>query len=224
MDIKVHNQSEKATTIAVSDRLFGAPLKADLIWQVATSQMSNNRRVLAHAKTRSEVSGGGRKPWRQKGTGRARHGSIRSPIWIGGGVAHGPTKDVNFKKKVSTAQGRAALASVVSDRVKGGQLLVVDSLTVSSGKTKDAAVTLAELTKNLAGYRMGGRILVVLAGTADDAMTRRAFANIPSAQVMRAQDLNALIVLSFPYVIATVAAVETMNRIWGKEKKVKATA
>ncbi len=219
MDIKVYNQKGASEgTLNVSDLLFAAKANADLVYQVATAQMSNQRQVLAHAKTRSEVRGGGKKPWRQKGTGRARHGSIRSPIWIGGGVAHGPSKDVNFKKKINTSSARKALAVVLSARVKDGHMLVVESLDLSTGKTKDAAKALTALTKGFEGYKTGARILLALAGTKDEVMARRAVSNLPTVDAYRAGDLNALTVLSYPYVIATKAAVEAMQKSFSLNK------
>ncbi len=220
MDIKTYNQSGKAGgTTSVSDKLFAVAMNADLVWQVATSQMSNKRQVLAHTKTRSEVRGGGRKPWRQKGTGKARHGSIRSPIWVGGGVAHGPTKDANFKKTVTTTAARLALASVLSARVTEGNLIAVGSLDLPSGKTKDGAVALSALTKGFKKYKAGGRILVILPGGKDDAMTLRAVANLPHVQAIRAQDLNVLTTLAFPYIIATKDALAIAEKTFAVKKK-----
>jgi len=219
MELKVYNQSGKSGgTTDVSDAVFAAKMNADLVWQVATSQMSNRRQILAHAKTRAEVRGGGRKPWRQKGTGRARHGSIRSPIWIGGGAAHGPTKDVNFKKTVTKTAARGALASVLSARVTDGHLLVVDALDIATGKTKDAVKTMAALTKNFKSYKPSARVLVVLTGTKDDAKTIRALANLQEYQPVRAADLNVLTVLSFPYVIATQEALAIAGKTFAIKK------
>lgn len=220
MDIKTYNQSGKAGgTTSVADSLFAAAMNADLVWQVATSQMSNKRVVLAHAKTRSEVRGGGKKPWRQKGTGRARHGSIRSPIWVGGGVAHGPTKDANFKKTVTTTAARLALASVLSARVAEGNLIAVESLDMPSGKTKDGAKLLAALTKGFKKYKESARILVILPGTKEDAMTLRAVSNLNHIEAIRAVDLNVLTVLAFPYVIATKDALAIAEKTFAIKKK-----
>ncbi len=219
MDIKVYNQSGKSSgTTEVSDSIFALPMNKDLVWQVATSQMSNKRQVLAHTKTRAEVRGGGKKPWAQKGTGRARHGSIRSPIWIGGGVAHGPTKDVNFKRVVTKTAARLALASVLSSRVAEGHLMVVEALNLPTGKTKDAVVAFAAITKGFKDFKPQSRVLVVLDGTAEDAMTRRAVSNLKNIQEIRAQDLNALTVLAFPYVIATKAAMDIAGKTFSVKK------
>lgn len=219
MDIKVYNMSGKAGgTTSVPDKLFAVAMNADLVWQVATSQMSNKRAVLAHAKTRSEVRGGGKKPWRQKGTGRARHGSIRSPIWIGGGAAHGPSKDVNFKKTIPTAVARRALAAVLSARASDGCLVAVDALRITSGKTKDGIATISALArKAFDGYTDKSRVLLVLTGGADDATTLRAVSNIPFVQAIRAQDLNALTVLAFPYVIAAKDALAVAEKTFLKK-------
>lgn len=215
MELPVYNTSGASEgTVTVSDKVFHARMNKDLVYQVATSQMSNMRQVLAHTKTRAEVSGGGKKPWRQKGTGKARHGSIRSPIWVGGGVAHGPTKDVNFKRKINKAQGRSALAAVLSARVNDGNLLVVESLTVPSGKTRDAVTLLQTLRKSFTGPKAGNRILVVLPGTTDDLATRRAVSNLPQVDAVRAQDLNTLTALSYPYIICAKHAVETLEKLW----------
>ena len=219
MDIKVYNQKGTAEgKLNVSDLLFAVPANADLVYQVATAQMSNQRQVLAHAKTRSEVRGGGKKPWRQKGTGRARHGSIRSPIWIGGGVAHGPSKDVNFKKKINTSTARKALAVVLSSRVADGHMLVVESLDLTSGKTKDAVKAIAAVTKGFKEYKAGSRILLALAGGKDDVMLRRSVSNLQYVDTYRASDLNALTVLSYPYIIATKAAVAAMEKSFSMTK------
>lgn len=218
MEITVHdNAGKKGGTIALSDKVFGVKLNRDLIWQVATSQMSNIRQVLAHTKTRAEVRGGGRKPWRQKGTGRARHGSIRSPIWVGGGVSHGPTKEVNFKKKITRTQGKAALAAVLSDRVRTGSLLVVDAVEVAGGKTKNAVAAIQKIAKGLDGWKAGSRVLLVLAGVESDVSVRRATGNLSWVEAVRAQDLNALTVLSFPYVIVVRDAVAVIEKPFAKK-------
>lgn len=209
MDIKLHNSAD---SMSVSDAVFGVAGNADLIYQVATAQMSNKRKVLAHAKTRSEVRGGGKKPWQQKGTGRARHGSIRSPIWIGGGVAHGPSRDVNFKKNINASSARAALAAVLSSRVAEGRLLAVQSLDLASGKTKDAVRAFTEVTKGFKEYTPGDRILLMLSGTSEDAMIRRAVGNLRHIDAYRASDLNALIALSYPFMVATADALGALEK------------
>src|SRR6185436_10884964 len=110
MNAAVFNiKNEKVSTVVLPDDLFGAPWRPALVQQVLLAQRANARRPWAHAKDRSEVRGGGKKPWRQKGTGRARHGSIRSPLWIGGGKAHGPRKDRDYSQKINKKMKRGAL-------------------------------------------------------------------------------------------------------------------
>jgi large subunit ribosomal protein L4 len=139
MESKIYNQSGKEVgTIGLPEAVFGASWNADLIHQVVTSTMSSRRKTVAHAKDRGEVSGGGRKPWKQKGTGRARHGSTRSPIWVGGGVAHGPITEKNFDRKVNREDERPPLCVVLSKKFKTARFFFVDSLALKDAKTKEA--------------------------------------------------------------------------------------
>ena len=127
MNVKVYNQEGKKTgEISLPKEIFGVALNSDLVHQVAVSQMANRRKPIAHTKDRGEVSGGGRKPWRQKGTGRARHGSIRSPIWIGGGVAFGPNPR-KYIHKVPKKVRKVALCMALTDKVQTDRLKVIDS-------------------------------------------------------------------------------------------------
>jgi len=133
----LYNQkNKKIGTVDLPERIFGAKWNADLVHQVLVAQMANSRKPIAHAKGRSEVSGGGKKPWRQKGTGRARHGSIRSPLWKGGGVSHGPVKEKIYKLKVNKKMSQSAIFSVLSKRFKNGEIKVIDSLIFEEPKTK----------------------------------------------------------------------------------------
>lgn len=127
--------------------VFGTKWNPDLVHQVVTSLESSRRAPFAHTKSRGEVSGGGKKPWRQKGTGRARHGSTRSPIWVGGGVAFGPTNKRNFEKKVNKKMKVKALYSVLSKKFEEGEVLVVDTFGAEKPKTKG----IADLLKALRG-------------------------------------------------------------------------
>src|SRR5258708_929948 len=137
MEMPLYNQeAEKVGTLTVGDNVFGVPFNSDLLYQVTTAQLSNRRQVIAHTKGRGEVRGGGKKPWQQKGTGRARHGSIRSPIWKGGGVTHGPTKERNFKKKINHSAAQKALTVALSAKVRDGQVVFVDAINLAEHKTK----------------------------------------------------------------------------------------
>jgi len=127
---------KKTGDIEVSDAIFARTWNRELVHQIFVALQANLRRPWAHTKTRDEVSGGGKKPWRQKGTGRARHGSTRSPIWVGGGVSHGPRNDKDYSQKINKKMKKGAFYSVLSRKVSDDQLKVVDGITAKSGKTK----------------------------------------------------------------------------------------
>ncbi|MFH1346766.1 MAG: 50S ribosomal protein L4 [Spirochaetota bacterium] len=130
-------QNNKAGEIDLPERIFGAGWNADLVHQALVAQLANRREPLAHTKGRGEVRGGGKKPWKQKGTGRARHGSIRSPIWKGGGVTFGPNKNRNFSKKINTKMNRLAIFTVLSKKVEENRLKVFETFGAVADKTKD---------------------------------------------------------------------------------------
>src|SRR5674476_740010 len=137
MEAKIYNQKGTSTeTIDLPAKVFAAKWRADLVHQVVEGMRSNKRAGTADTKDRGEVRGGGRKPWQQKGTGRARHGSTRSPIWVGGGVTHGPRKDENFDRKVSKKMKAKAFYTILSRKFKDGEILFVDSISFKEPKTK----------------------------------------------------------------------------------------
>lgn len=137
MKAQVYNlKGDVVGDIELSDKIFAREWNPDLVHQIALSQAANRRSPWAHSKNRAEVRGGGVKPWKQKHTGRARHGSIRSPIWKGGGVTHGPVAERDYSKKVNKKMLRAALHSVLSKKLADGQLRVVESLETGAPKTK----------------------------------------------------------------------------------------
>src|ERR1043166_6090887 len=130
---KIYDQKGgEAGTINLPARVFGAPWRSDLVHQVVESMRSNKRAGTADTKDRGEVRGGGKKPWKQKGTGRARHGSSRSPLWVGGGVTHGPLAEKNYKRKISKKMRAQALFSVLSKKLKDGEIIFVDTLATPS--------------------------------------------------------------------------------------------
>ena len=138
MKTKVYNHKGKeSTTVDLPENIFGLNWNADLVHQVFESMRSNARSNTAHTKDRSEVRGGGKKPWRQKGTGQARHGSKRSPIWAGGGITFGPRNERNYDKKINKKMRAKALFVALSQKLRDGQILFVDSFDKVSGKTKD---------------------------------------------------------------------------------------
>jgi large subunit ribosomal protein L4 len=133
----VYNQSgEIVGELKLSDKVFAVEINEDLIHQAMVTQSANERQVLAHTKTKAEVRGGGKKPWKQKGTGRARAGSSRSPIWIGGGVTFGPRKERNFSKKINKKMKQKAITMVLSDRLSNNNMAVINKIEIQDFKTK----------------------------------------------------------------------------------------
>jgi large subunit ribosomal protein L4 len=146
METEFYNvQGKSAGTITLPESVFGLPWNADLVHQVVHSMMLNARTPVAHTKTRGEVRGGGRKPWQQKGTGRARHGSTRSPIWVGGGVTHGPRNDQNFSRKINKKMKVKALYTIMSRKLRDGEVMFIESLSFDAPKAKQAKEVLAKL-------------------------------------------------------------------------------
>lgn len=144
--IKVYNLAGKEVEeMSVSDVVFGAPKNDDLVHQIVVAMDANKRQVLADTKTRGERAGSGIKPWKQKGTGRARVGSRRTPLWKKGGVVFGPTNDRNYKQKINKKMNQKAIATVLSGKLKDKELFVVDALNFSEKKTKEAALVMSNL-------------------------------------------------------------------------------
>ena len=147
MKIDVVNQkNEKMGAVDLPEKIFGVKWNADLVNQAIQAQLANRREPWAHAKDRGEVRGGGRKPWKQKGTGRARHGSIRSPIWKGGGATHGPLKEKNYSKKINRKMRRLAIFAVLSKKLSDNEIIVVDKFEGAKNKTKEWVNILRNLT------------------------------------------------------------------------------
>jgi len=204
MNTKVYNQKgEEVGEIELPKEIFEIKMNTDLVHQVVLAQMANRRQKSAKAKDRSEVRGGGRKPWRQKGTGRARHGSIRSPLWRGGGVTFGPRIEKIFKKKISKKMRRKSLFMVLSQKVKDNLLLVLDDLKIEKPKTK----TMTEILNKL--FLKKGSGLIVLSKL--DKIIILSSRNIPKAQTIQARDLNVLDLLSFKYVLVSKGAIEVIK-------------
>lgn len=206
MEHIVYNQEGKETgKITLPPAVFGVSFNADLIHQVATSLTSSARSGTAHTKTRGDVSGGGKKPWRQKGTGRARHGSTRSPIWVGGGVAHGPRSDKNYTRKVNRQMKNKAFYSALSTKLRDGEVLFLENLTLSKIKTKDARDVLAHVSK-IPGFesvekKKANSAFFVTAGKS--ASVEKSFRNIGNVTVGEARNLNLLDVLTYKYIVVT---------------------
>lgn len=214
MNIKYYDQEgNEIGELDLDERIFGVDFNMDLIHQVIISMMSNKRTPIAHAKGRAEVRGGGKKPWRQKGTGHARHGSIRSPIWIGGGVTHGPTKEKNYKKKINKKMGKKALFSALSKKLKDNEIIFLDRLEISNIKTAEARKILEKIRQNIKGFEKlgikGGKALISNKNT--DKNTSLSFRNLPYIETKEIRNLNVLDILQNKYLIITKEAAENIK-------------
>jgi len=187
----------------LSPEVFEVRVSVPLMHQVVVAGMASVRRGTHSTKTRAEVAGGGRKPWRQKGTGRARQGSIRAPQWTGGGVAHGPQPrdhDMRVNKKMK----RGALRSALTDAVASGKLAVVDDLSFAEPKTRDAVALLDAL-------ELAGRVLLVLPAPSDDGAIEKSFRNIPGVRIAYAPSLGTYGVIAADHVLFTQAALDVVE-------------
>lgn len=204
MKVNVYTMEGKVSkTLEVPEGIFDAKWNADLVSQVLYSQASNRRAGTAHTKDRSEVSGGGKKPWNQKGSGRARHGSSRSPLWRHGGVTFGPRNDKDYKKTIPKGMKVAALFSLLSAKVKAGKVIFVDDVPTLSGKTKEADNAMKGLTtiegfKTLCYKKPNNVYLTVKKG---DDITKRAFRNLPYMTLHNMEDLNPLDLANTRYLV-----------------------
>jgi len=201
-------KGKKVGSRELSPAIFEAPVSVPLVQQVVVAGLASQREGTHSTKTRGEVSGGGRKPWRQKGTGRARHGSIRSPIWTGGGVAHGPRPrdhDLRVNKKMK----RGALRSALSDALSSGKIAVVSELSFEEPKTRRAAEVLEALG-------LDGRVLLVLAEPEGTENVALSFRNLPGVRIGFAGGLGAYEVVAADRVLVTQDA---LDRLEGKGSK-----
>jgi len=208
MTIKIYNQnSEIIGEMELPEEVFGRKWNPILVHQVLVAQTANRRKVLAHTKDRGEVRGGGRKPWRQKGTGRARHGSIRSPLWKGGGVTFGPTKERNFAKKINKKAKRLALFSALSKKFKDQEIKIVDEIKLDEAKTKIMAKILEKFfpKKKNAG-------LVILPESQKELIL--ATRNLPFAQITTVNSLNLEDVLKYKYLLFFKKAIPLIKEIY----------
>lgn len=204
MQSKLYNQAGKETgMIDLPESIFGVRWNSDLVHQVITSETGNLRTPVAHTKGRGEVRGGGKKPWRQKGTGRARHGSIRSPIWVGGGVTHGPRKEKDYSTKINRKMKAKALYTLLSEKARNNEIIFVDTLDVSARKTKDASAILKSLAGNspfetLATKRKNAAWIGL---DHKDRATEDAFRNISSVTVGELRNITPLLITQSKFLV-----------------------
>ena len=218
METNIYNsKGEKKGSLKLPEAVFGLSWNGDLVHHVMHSILANTRAGTADTKGRSEVRGGGKKPWKQKGTGQARHGSSRSPIWKGGGVTHGPLSEKNYKQKVNKKMASKALATVLSAKLRDGQVLFVDALSFSkTPKTSDAAAMVQAFAgisgfEKLAKARKPKAMIVI--PSVDKTMSA-SFRNIPQTAISLAKDLNTVDVLSHQYliVVSPESSVEVLEK------------
>lgn len=206
MKVDVINvQGKKVDTTELPAQIFEAPIKRDLMHQALVRQLANARLGTHKTKSRGEVRGGGRKPWRQKGTGRARHGSRRSPIWVGGGKVHTP-RPRDYSLKMPRKMRRAALRSALSVKASQKEILVLDEFAFQHDKTKEMAAMLETLVGNSSA-------LIVL--PASDKKVEKSVNNLASAKTLRANYLNVRDLLGYERVILPLAALEVIESYLG---------
>ena len=203
-NVKVYTiEGKEVGTIELNDAIFGVEVNEHLMHMAVVQQLANKRQGTQKAKTRSEVSGGGRKPWRQKGTGHARQGSTRSPQWTGGGVVFAPTpRDYSFK--LNKKEKRAALKSALTSRVQENKLIVVDEMNFGEIKTKNFQNMLNNLS-------VAKALVVIEEGNANAVLSAR---NIPTVKTAGVNTINVYDVLKYNTVIVTKAAVATIEEVY----------
>ncbi len=208
--LALYNQSgEPVGEMEVPAALFDAPLKEAVVYQTAVAQAARRKQRTASTRTRAEVRGGGAKPWPQKGTGRARHGSIRSPLWKGGGIVFGP-RPRPYTLRVPKKVRRAALYAVLSEKARRGQVLVVEEITLNEPRTKAVAGILKSL-------KAAGSALIVTARP--DRNLIKSARNLPGVKTTLAEQLNVLDLLNCEHLILTREALTRVEEVFAGEKR-----
>lgn len=202
-EMKIYSmQGKEVGTITLPESIFGMPWRNDLVHQVTTAMQANARQNRANTKDRSEVSGGGKKPWKQKGTGQARHSSSRSPIWRHGGVTFGPRSERNYSEKINRKMRVSALISVLSRKAKDGEIILVDEFSFSTPKTALAKNMLSAFATNTAPSLITKKKNAALLALADyDEKVIKSFSNIGSVMTEEIRNLNPLEVIKHKYLI-----------------------
>lgn len=209
--VKLYNTEGKVVgERELNPAVFGVTVKPALIHEVVTGIMAAARRPYAHTKTKGEVRGGGKKPWKQKGTGRARQGSIRSPQWAGGGIVFGPRSERDYVKKINRKAKRQALCMTLSDKTANERLVLVESLASDGGKTKATVALLKRLP-------VKGKIALLAAGS--DALLSRSVHNLPDIRLSQVGNVSVLDVLRAEYVVTTPEAAERLEKLCAASAK-----
>lgn len=209
----LNQQGKNVGEADLADRVFNVDVNKDLLHQVMLSAQGNSREAVANTKDRGEVRGGGKKPWKQKGTGRARHGSIRSPLWRGGGVTFGPTNDRNFSKKINKKVKQKALFMVLTQKAKDKELILIDSLKIDQPKTKEVAVILKSILHSGKTKKVVKSLIVT---SLNDKDLSRAARNISFIQTISPANLNIIDILSNKFLIIAQDALAVIEKTYQK--------
>lgn len=208
MKFPVYNlKGEKVKEVELSEKIFGVKKNDELLHQVFVAQHANQRRVIAHAKDRAERAGSGKKPWKQKGTGRARVGSVRTPVWRKGGVVFGPTKERNFKKDVPKKMNRKALLLALTGKISEKNLVIVENFKLAENKTK-------LMNKVIGNLKLNGSILVGFSG--EEKEVKRAINNLPKVDGISVENLNVFEMMNHKWLVISE---EGVRMIVNKFKK-----
>lgn len=215
----IYNQNgEIVSEISLSDKVFALKLNQDLIHQAMVTQNANERQVLAHTKTKGEVSGGGKKPWKQKGTGRARAGSSRSPIWIGGGVTFGPRKERNFSKKINKKMKQKALSMVLSDKLNNNNLAIIDKVEINDFKTKTFNSFIKKIENIFSSEKDNkkNKRSILFINDNKDEKTLRSARNLVGLSIINLENTNIIDLLKYKNLIITESAIRVINERYSK--------
>ena len=209
MKVPIYNQKgEESKKIELSDNIFNKKINNNLVHQVYTSLLSNRRKPLAFSKDRSEVRGGGKKPWKQKGTGRARHGSNRSPIWSGGGVTFGPrAKERNFKKKVNKKVRQDAIRMVLSEKFRDGEIRIIENIDFKEQKTSQ----MDKFFKSLLKIEKKFPTVLFLINSKDIEL-QKSTKNLSYVKIMNAENIDLIEILNNKYLVISKEVLSTLEK------------
>jgi large subunit ribosomal protein L4 len=224
MSISIKTYNQKAEALGerqVNEKVFALKVNEALIHQAMVAQTSNERQVLAHTKDRSEVRGGGRKPWAQKGTGRARAGSSRSPIWKGGGVTFGPSSDRNFKKGLNKKMKRNALCMLLSDRVTNERMFILDKFDIKDFKTKEVDSIMQGfeklVAKNDKDAKKVKRSFLIINDISDEKLKYSA-RNLEGIKMINLNNINIVDLMKYNNLLITEKSVEALEKVYANKK------
>ena len=222
MDAKIYShEGAEVGKISLPEAVFGVKWNQDLVHEVVVGMQANARTSSAHTKDRSEVRGGGKKPWKQKGTGRARHGSNRSPIWAGGGVAHGPTNEKDYSVKINKKVRAKALATVLSKKFEDAEIIFIDSFSLDAPKTADGKKIIKALAQGSGNESLATKrknTAVVILPNRNEAI-EKSFQNFGNIEVKQAKDVNPVDLLTYKFTVVAepTSTIEILSKRIGLE-------